>query len=168
MMALVEPPIAMCTLMALSKAAGVRMRSRVSASHTMSTMRRPAAAHMRGWLESAAGIEEAPGSVRPSASAIAIMVAAGAMAIQVPDGRGSPPFHRVPLRCGDAPRALLGPIFPEVGPRAEVLAAPIAAQNRARRHVNRRYAHADGAHDQARRGLVATAQQHRAIDRVAA
>ena len=90
MMALVEPPIAMWTLMALSKAAGVRMRSRVSASHTISTMRRPAAAHMRGWLESAAGIEDAPGSVRPSASAIAIMVAAVPMTMQVPNERAMP------------------------------------------------------------------------------
>ena len=39
-------------------------------------MRRPAVPHMRGWLESTAGIDDEPGSARPSASAIAIMVAA--------------------------------------------------------------------------------------------
>src|SRR5262249_45117975 len=49
-----------------------------------------AAAHMRGWLESAAGFEEAPGSVRPSASAIAIMVAAVPMTMQVPNERAMP------------------------------------------------------------------------------
>ena len=48
MMALVEPPSAMCTRMALSKAAGVRIFCGVKSSHTISTMRRPAAAHMRG------------------------------------------------------------------------------------------------------------------------
>ena len=56
----------------------------------MSTMRRPAAAHMRGWLASGAGIEEAPGSVRPSASAIAIMVAAVPITMQVPNERAMP------------------------------------------------------------------------------
>ncbi len=91
MMALVEPPIAMCTRIALSKAAGVRMRCGVRSSHTMSTMRRPAAAHMRGCAESAAGIDEAPGSVMPSASAIAIMVAAVPITMQVPKERAMPP-----------------------------------------------------------------------------
>ena len=96
MMALVEPPIAMCTLMALSKAVGVRILSSVRSSHTMSTMRRPATPHMRGWLESAAGIDDAPGSDSPSASAIAIMVAAVPITMQVPNERAMPPsisFH---------------------------------------------------------------------------
>ncbi len=57
----------------------------------MSTMRRPAFAHMRGWLESAAGIDDAPGSVRPIASAIAIMVAAVPITMQVPKERAMPP-----------------------------------------------------------------------------
>ena len=48
MMALVEPPSAMWTRMALSNAAGVRILSGVKSSHTISTMRRPLAAHMRG------------------------------------------------------------------------------------------------------------------------
>ena len=91
MMALVEPPIAMCTRMALSKAAGVRSFCGVRSSHTMSTMRRPACPHMRGWPESAAGIDDAPGSVSPSASAIAIMVAAVPITMQVPKERAMPP-----------------------------------------------------------------------------
>ncbi len=45
---------------------------------------------------------------------------------------------------------------------------PVAAQHRAGRHVDRRDAHADRAHDQAGRGLVAAAEQHRAVDRMAA
>ena len=45
---------------------------------------------------------------------------------------------------------------------------PVAAQHRARRHVDRRQSHADRAHDQAGRGLVAAAHQHGAVDRMAA
>jgi putative DNA primase/helicase len=42
-------------------------------------MRRPLSDAMRMWLASAAGIDEAPGRVMPSVSAIAIMVAAAAV-----------------------------------------------------------------------------------------
>ena len=45
---------------------------------------------MRGWLASAAGIADAPGSVKPSASAIDIMVAAVPMVMQVPNERAMP------------------------------------------------------------------------------
>ena len=40
---------------------------------------------MRGWFESAAGIDDEPGSAMPSASVIAIMVAAVPITMQVPD-----------------------------------------------------------------------------------
>src|SRR5436305_15209851 len=86
MMALVEPPIAMCTLMALSNAAGVRILSGVKSSHTISTMRRPATPHMRGWLASGAGIDDAPGKARPRDSVIALMVAAVTFTMQVTNG----------------------------------------------------------------------------------
>ena len=56
----------------------------VRSSHTISTMRRPVSALMRMWLASAAGIDEAPGRVMPSVSAMAIMVAAVPMVMQVP------------------------------------------------------------------------------------
>ena len=46
-MALVEPPSAMSTAMALSKAAGVRMSRGLRSSHTISTARRPQASAMR-------------------------------------------------------------------------------------------------------------------------
>ena len=90
MMALVEPPSAMCTLMAFSKLAAVRILSGVRSSHTISTMRRPATAHMRGWPASAAGMAEAPGSVMPIASAMLIMVAAVPIVMQVPNERAMP------------------------------------------------------------------------------
>ena len=64
--------------------------------------------------------------------------------------------------------AFLVPVFPGVGAGAERVAAPVAAQHRPGRHVDRRQPHRDRAHDQARRGLVAAAHQHRAVDRMAA
>ena len=53
-------------------------------------MRRPHSEAMRMWLASAAGIEEAPGSVMPIASAIAVMVEAVPMVMQVPAERAMP------------------------------------------------------------------------------
>ena len=83
-MALVEQPIAIATVMAFRNASRVRILAGVRSSHTISTMRRPHSEAMRMWLASAAGIEEAPGSVMPIASAIAIIVAAVPMVMQVP------------------------------------------------------------------------------------
>src|SRR4029079_2247940 len=77
--------------MALSKAAGVKILSGVKYSHTISTIRRPATPHMRGWLASAAGIDDAPGRARPSASVIAIMVAAVPINMQAQNERAIPP-----------------------------------------------------------------------------
>ena len=84
MTALVEQPVAMATVAAFLTEAGVTIRSGVRSSQTMPTMRRPQSADMRMWLASAAGIEEAPGSVRPMASAIAVMVEAVPMVMQWP------------------------------------------------------------------------------------
>ena len=50
----------------------------------MATMRRPHCADMRMWFESAAGMELAPGSVSPRASAMAVMVLAVPMVMQCP------------------------------------------------------------------------------------
>ena len=95
-------------------------------------------------------------------------------------GRGGPHHHAgaerarnaaldlVPFVVADAAGAFLVPIFPGIRARAQHGAAPIAAQHRPGRHIDRRHAHADRAHDQPRRGLVAAAHQHRAVDRMAA
>ena len=77
-------------------------------------------------------------------------------------------FDLVPLVVADAPGALLVPVFPGVRAGTEGVAAPIAAQHRTGRHIDRRNAHRNRAHDQARRGLVAAAHQNRAVDRMAA
>ena len=82
--ALVEQPVAIATVTALPTAAWVTIRSGVRSSQTMATMRRPAAAHMRIWLASGAGIELAPGRLSPIASAMAVMVLAVPMVMQWP------------------------------------------------------------------------------------
>ena len=53
-------------------------------------MRRPHSEAMRGCAASAAGIEAAPGSVKPSASAIVVIVEAVPMVMQVPAERAMP------------------------------------------------------------------------------
>src|SRR5690606_38416137 len=84
MMALVEQPRAMATLIAFLKEAADNIFAGPRSSQTISTARRPHSADMRIWLASAAGIDEAPGRVMPIASAIAVMVAAVPIVMQVP------------------------------------------------------------------------------------
>jgi hypothetical protein len=84
MMALVEQPIAIATVIAFSKALRVWIFRGVKSSQTISTMRRPHSEAMRIWPASAAGIDDAPGSVMPIASAIAVMVDAVPIVMQVP------------------------------------------------------------------------------------
>ena len=81
---------------------------------------------------------------------------------------GDAAFDLAPFLFADIAGALLVPVFPDVGAGAERAAVPIAAQHRPGRHVDRRQPHRDRAHDQARRGLVAAAHQHGAVDRMAA
>ena len=84
MMALVEQPIAIATAMrVLERGAGQDPRWRqVLPDHLDDA---PAGGRaMRTWPASAAGIEEAPGSVMPIASAIAVMVLAVPMVMQWP------------------------------------------------------------------------------------
>ena len=76
--------MAMATLMAFLNEASVRMRCGVRSSQTMSTTRRPHSADMRMWPTSAAGMDEAPGRVMPMASAMAVMVLAVPIVMQVP------------------------------------------------------------------------------------
>ena len=78
MTALVEPPKARTTRTAFSK------DSRESGGSGRSTIRRPAATAMRGWSESAAGIEAAPGMVRPRASTAEVIVEAVPIVMQWP------------------------------------------------------------------------------------
>ena len=56
----------------------------------MSTMRRPVSAAIRPWRESAAGIDAAPGSVKPIASQADVIVDAVPMVMQWPGERAMP------------------------------------------------------------------------------
>src|SRR4051812_30182936 len=78
MTAFVEPPNASTTVIAFSKC------SRVSRNGSRDTMRRPAATAIRGCAESAAGIDAAPGSDTPSASAADVIVDAVPIVMQCP------------------------------------------------------------------------------------
>jgi hypothetical protein len=90
MIAFVDPPSAIAVVTAFSKAAVVRMSRGLRSSQTISTMRRPTAVAMRGWAESAAGIDDAPGSVSPSASTADVIVDAVPIVMQVPNERAMP------------------------------------------------------------------------------
>ncbi len=77
-------------MIAFSKACGVSRSRGFRSSHTISTMRRPVAVAIREWAESAAGIEDAPGSDSPSASVAMAIVEAVPMVMHVPGERAMP------------------------------------------------------------------------------
>ena len=82
--ALVEQPVAIATVAALLTEARRhdQVGRQVLPDHADDAA--AASADMRMWLASGAGIEEAPGSVSPMASAIAVMVEAVPMVMQWP------------------------------------------------------------------------------------
>jgi hypothetical protein len=88
--AFVDPPSASTAVIALSKLAAPRRLRGFRSSHTMSTMRRPVALAMRAWRESAAGIDDAPASVKPSASTADVIVDAVPIVMQCPAERAMP------------------------------------------------------------------------------
>ena len=98
---------------------------------------------MRGWLASGAGIDEAPGSVSPSASVIAIMVEAVPMIMQVPNERAMPSSISLQSCSPMLPARFSSQYFQTSEPEPSVLAAPVAAQHRPGRHVDRRQVHAE-------------------------
>src|SRR5216110_508513 len=88
MIALVEPPIAMSLLIALSKALAVRIsEGRGPPPCASSTARRPLSSARARRRESGAGIAALPGRVMPRASAIEAIVDAVPMTMQWPDER---------------------------------------------------------------------------------
>jgi hypothetical protein len=87
----VEPPMASAVTTALRTAAAVMIVERRRSSHTISTIRRPLRAHITACRESTAGIEAAPGSVTPSASAALVIVEAVPIVMQWPGERAMPP-----------------------------------------------------------------------------
>ncbi|MCY1231622.1 hypothetical protein D9M72_440770 [compost metagenome] len=73
-------------------------------------------------------------------------------------------FDADPLRLADIARAAFVPVLPGVRAGAQHVALVVAAQHRAGWHEDGWYARAGGAHQQARRGLVAAAHQHGTVD----
>ena len=82
--ALVDPPIAVLTTMAFSKASRVRMSDGFRSSSTICTIRLPVSYAMFIRSRNGAGIADEPVSVIPSASAIAFMVLAVPIVLQWP------------------------------------------------------------------------------------
>ena len=121
-------------LMALSKAAGVRIFCGVRSSHTMSTMRRPALrAHARmGGI----GRRDRRRARQRQAERLGDRHHGRRRAHHHAGAERArdAAFDLVPVLVADAAGALLVPVFPGVGAGAELLPAPVAAQHRARRH----------------------------------
>ncbi len=90
MIAFVEPPIASTAVTALRNDPSVSRSDDLRSSQTASTMRRPVAAAIAAWRESTAGIDDAPGSVQPSASAALVIVDAVPIVMQWPGERAMP------------------------------------------------------------------------------
>ena len=81
---LVEPPSASSTRAAFSTDAAVTILSGVRSDRARATARAPVASAARSRSACTAGIAAVPGSVMPSASAMAAMVEAVPMTAQVP------------------------------------------------------------------------------------
>src|SRR5665213_4590514 len=82
--ALVEPPMAELTRMALMKASLVRMSEGLRSAATISTMARPVRYAHSARSRCGAGIAAEPGSDMPSASVSEFMVLAVPMVLQKP------------------------------------------------------------------------------------
>ena len=95
--------MATAVLTASSYASVVRIVDGRRSSHTMSTAIRPDSAAIRVCAESAAGIEEAPGSVMPSTSAAAVMVEAVPIVMQCPYERAMPSSSSAHCRSSTSP-----------------------------------------------------------------
>ena len=84
MIAFVEHPIAIATAIAFSNAGRVWIRLGFRSSQTMSTTRRPLSDASLMCPASAASTLDPPGSTMPTASAIAVIVLAVPIVMQVP------------------------------------------------------------------------------------
>ena len=166
--ALVDPPSASTATIALSMLAAVTMSVGFRSSQTMSTMRRPVSLAIRAWRESGGG------NRRGARQRQSQRLRRGghrrrrshrhAMARRARDAA----LHLAPRLLGDGAGAELGPVLPDIGTAAERAALPVAAQHRPARHEDRRQVHADRAHHERRRGLVAAAHQHAAVGGIGA
>jgi hypothetical protein len=164
---LVEPDSAMSAITALRKLARVTTSLGRRSSQTISTMRRPQLEAICEWRASTAGIELAPGRVRPSTSARLVMVEAVPMVLQVPGEREVPSPKARQVFSSILPARKSASAFQVLEPVPSIqLSRKVPSQHGAGRHEDRGDVHRGRAHDQAGRGLVAAAEQHDAVDRV--
>ncbi len=166
--ALVEPPSASTVVIALSTLAAVRMSRGLRSSHTMSTMRRPVSAAMRPCRESAAGIDAAPGNVKPSASAADVMVDAVPMVMQCPGERAMPSSISSHCLSVMLPARFSAQYFhtSEPLPNGWSRQLPLSIGPAGMKMVGQ--VHADRTHEHRGRRLVAAAHEHRPIGRIRA
>ena len=101
--ALVEPPMANCVVIAFSNDSRERILHGLRFSHAISTAMRPVATASRLCSATTAGTELAPGRVKPRASAMQAIVDAVPMVMHVPAERAmqfsisvQSPSHRLP------------------------------------------------------------------------
>ena len=126
-MAFVEPPSAIrrqsrCRTKRHLKKRGFRL------SQTFSTICRPAWAAIRQCEASLAGMDEAPGNVRPRVSAMAVIVEAVPIVMQWPCDRAIP-SSTSSHASSESLRAFLRPETPDVRAAPENLAAPVPAEH---------------------------------------
>ena len=163
--ALVEPPMAPLTRMAFSKARRVRIWDMRMSWRTSSTMRRPAIWASTPRRESTAGMAALSGMPMPSASTMLAMVEAVPMVMQLPAERLCPCSAAMKSSTVMLARLHFLEDAPDMGPRADGLAAEIAVQHRPAGDGDGRQIAARRPHQQRRRGLVAAHQQDHPVDR---
>ena len=134
----------------------------------IATARRPLASAARSRSEWTAGIAAVPGSVMPSASAIAAMVLAVPITAQLPAVVARLPSMSSMSRLRNLAGPIFGPKAPAVGAGAEPFAVVGHRQHRPADELDGRQVGRGGAHQQRRHGLVAGADQHHRVHRLRA
>ena len=165
---LVEPPSASSTRAAFSIAPAVMILSGVRSDRASATARAPVASAARSRSACTAGIAAVPGSVMPSASAMAAMVEAVPMTAQVPAVVTSRPSTASMLGLVELAGAELRPELAAVGAGADAVVLVARGHLRAADQLDGGLAGAGRAHQLRRHGLVAAAHQHHRVHRLGA
>ena len=151
-MALVEPPIAMQrddgVVERLLRQEVARLQ--VLPDHLDDALA-ASASPCAEWFESGAGIDDAPGSVKPERSRRATSWSRPCpWSCRCPASARCRPRSRASRCSVMLPARSSAQYFQVSEPQPSVLAAPVAAQHRPGRQIDRRQVHADRAHDQRR------------------
>jgi hypothetical protein len=123
---------------------------------------------MRLWFESTAGMVAEFGRTEPQHFGDTGHGRGGAHGHASAGGAGNAVFDLAPVPFRDVACPQFIPVFPNVRAGTEGFALPVSAQHRTRRHEDGGQVHADGAHQQARCGLVAAPHQYATVHRIGA